>query len=65
MKRFVTGEARGPATLFPERLEDVIAEDKPVRVIEAFVEPLELRALGFAAVDPKATGRPASTRRCG
>lgn len=59
MKRFVTGQARGQATLFPERLEDFIAEDNPVRVIDAFVEALELRALGFAAVDAKATGRPA------
>ena len=59
MKRFVTGQARGQATLFPERLEDFVGEDNPVRVIDAFVEQLELRELGFAAVDPKATGRPA------
>ena len=59
MKRFVTGQARGQATLFAERLEDFIAEDNPVRVIDAFVEQLDLRALGFAAVEPKATGRPA------
>lgn len=59
MKRFVTGQARGQATLFPERLEDFVGEDNPVRVIDAFVEQLELRELGFATVDPKATGRPA------
>ena len=59
MKRFVTGQARGQATLFPERLEDFVGEDNPVRVIDAFVEQLELRELGFAAVDPRATGRPA------
>jgi transposase len=59
MKRFVTGQARGQATLFPERLEDFIAEDNPVRVIDAFVEELDLRALGFKRVDPAATGRPA------
>ena len=63
MKRFVTGQARGQATLFPERLEDFVGEDNPVRVIDAFVEQLELRELGFAAVDPKAgystqTGHP-------
>jgi len=59
MKRFVTGQARGQATLFPERLEDFVGEDNPVRVIDAFVEQLALREIGFAAVDPKATGRPA------
>ena len=59
MKRFVTGQARGQATLLPERLEDFVGEDNPVRVIDAFVEQLELRELGFATVDPKATGRPA------
>ena len=59
MKRFVTGQARGQATLFPERLEDFIAEDNPVRVIDVFVEELDLRELGFTRVDPLATGRPA------
>jgi hypothetical protein len=59
VKRFVTGQARGQATLLPERLEDFLAEDNPVWVIDAFVEQLDLRAVGFAAVDPKATGRPA------
>jgi hypothetical protein len=38
MKRFVTSQARGQATLLPERLEDFIAEDNPVRMIDAFVE---------------------------
>jgi transposase len=59
MKRFVTGQPRGQATLFPERLEDFIAEDNPVRVIDVFVEELDLRELGFTRVDPLATGRPA------
>jgi len=59
MKRFVTGQARGQATLFPERLEDFIAEDNPVRVIDVFVEELELRELGFTRVEALATGRPA------
>jgi transposase len=59
MKRFVTGQARGQATLFPERLEDFIAADNPVRVIDVFVEELDLRELGFTRVDPLATGRPA------
>lgn len=59
MKRFVVGEARGQSTLFPERLDDFITEDNPVRVIDVFVEALDLRALGFEGVDPRATGRPA------
>jgi len=59
MKRFVTGQARGQATLFPERLDDYIAEDNPVRFIDAFVEELDLRDLGFKRVQPLATGRPA------
>ena len=59
MTRFVRGEARGQSTLFPECLDDFIAEDNPVRAIEAFVETLDLRGLGFAGVDPKETGRPA------
>ena len=59
MKRFIEGVARSQNTLFPERLEDYIAEDNPVRVIDVFVEALELRELGFEGVDPCATGRPA------
>jgi transposase len=58
MKRFVEGTDRSQWTLFPECLEDWVDEDNPVRVIEAFVETLELGELGFGGVDPKATGRP-------
>ena len=59
MKRFVEGVSRDQSTLFPEKLDDFIAEDNPVRVIDAFVEALDLRTLGFKGVDPSATGRPA------
>ena len=59
MKRFVTGQARGQCTLFPECLEDFVSEDNPVRVVDVFVEELDLRGLGFTRVDPLATGRPA------
>ena len=59
MKRFIEGVDRSQCTLFPERLEDYIAEDNPVRVIDVFVEALNLRELGFEGVDPCATGRPA------
>jgi transposase len=58
MKRFVEGADRGQSTLFPECLEDWIGEDNPVRVVDAFVEELDLGGLGFGGVDPEATGRP-------
>jgi transposase len=57
MKRFVDGVDRGQSTLFPECLEDWINEDNPVRVIDVFVDELDLAQLGFGRVDPKATGR--------
>jgi transposase/macrodomain Ter protein organizer (MatP/YcbG family) len=58
MKRFVEGIERGQAALFPECLEDWIGADNPVRVIDAFVEKLDLSELGFDGVAPEATGRP-------
>ena len=59
MKRFVEGVDRGQSTLLPECLDDWIDENNPVRVIDAFVEALNLAQLGFAGVEPEATGRPA------
>ena len=44
--------------LFPECVEDWIGEDNSVRVIEVFVDELDLAELGFGGVDPEATGRP-------
>jgi len=58
MKRFIEGEDRNQSTLFPERLDDYIAEDNPVRVIDVFVDELDLAGLGFAGLEPKETGRP-------
>jgi transposase len=58
MKRFVEGVDRGQSTLFPECLEDWIDEDNPVRVIDAFVDALDLAELGFEGVEPAETGRP-------
>ena len=58
MRRFVEGVDRGQNTLFPECLEDWIGEENPVRVIEVFVDELDLAELGFSGVDPEATGRP-------
>lgn len=57
MSRFIQGQDRNQATLFPERLDDYVAEDSPVRVVDAFVEELDLSGLGFKG-EPSATGRP-------
>src|SRR5476649_975415 len=59
MKRYVEGENRAQSTLFPERLEDYIAEDNPVRVVDVFVDELDLKEMGFEGAEPEATGRPA------
>jgi transposase len=59
MKRFIEGEDRRQAILLPESLEDYVAEDNPVRVIDVFIDELDLGALGFAGVVPEVTGRPA------
>ena len=59
MKRFVEGECRDQSVLFPERLDDWIAEDNPVRAVDAFVDELDFMALGFESADPADTGRPA------
>ena len=58
MRRFVEGMDRSQSTLFPECLEDWIAADNPVRVIDVFVDELDLGALGFGGVEPEVTGRP-------
>ena len=59
MKRFIDGLDRSQGLLLPERLEDYVHEDNPVRVVDAFVDALDLSALGFAAADRAAGGRPA------
>ena len=59
MTRFVVGEDRSQSTLFPERLEDYLSEDNPVRAVDVFVDELDLAGLGFGGVEPEATGRPA------
>jgi transposase len=58
MKRFVAGADRGQLTLLPECLDDFIDESNPVRVIDAFVDALDLAELGFGGVEAAATGRP-------
>jgi hypothetical protein len=59
MKRFVGGTDRGQTTLFPECLEDWIGEDNPVRVIDVFVDGLDLACFGLTGLIPR---RPAGLR---
>ena len=59
MKRFIEGENRSQSTLFPEALDDYIAEDNPVRVVDAFVTALDFKSLGFKRIEPSVTGAPA------
>ena len=59
MKRFIQGQERTQVTLLPECLDDYVGEDTPVRVVDVFVDQLDLLALGFEGADPAATGRPA------
>ncbi|MDT5145028.1 MAG: hypothetical protein QOI79_4395 [Mycobacterium sp.] len=59
MGRFVEGEDRRQSFLLPDSVDDYVTEDNPVRVVDVFVEELDLGALGFAGVQPAATGRPA------
>ncbi|HSS66377.1 MAG TPA: IS1182 family transposase [Gammaproteobacteria bacterium] len=58
MKRYIEGVERGQGTLFPQHLEDWVGEDNPVRVIDVFVDELDLRGLDFDRAEPEATGRP-------
>ena len=59
MGRFVEGEDRRQSLLLPESLDDYVTEDNPVRVVEVFIDELDLGALGFTGVVPASTGRPA------
>ena len=59
MKRFIQGEHRGQSVLLPESLDDYVADTNPVRVVDVFVDELDLGRLGFEGVVPAETGRPA------
>lgn len=59
MKRFIQGEHRTQGTLLPESLDDYVSEANLVRVVDVFVDELDLGKLGFAGIDPAVTGRPA------
>lgn len=58
MKRFIEGEDRHQVTLLPECLDDFIDADNTVRVVDVFIDELDLAALGFDGARPAATGRP-------
>ena len=58
MKRFVEGTDRSQSVLFAEHLDDYVAEEDIVRIVEAFIEALDLKALGSAGAEPARTGRP-------
>ncbi len=58
-KRFIHGEHRGQCTLLPESLDDYVAAPNPVRIVDVFVDELDLGRMGFGHVIPAKTGRPA------
>ena len=58
MKRFVQGENRTQSFLLPEALDDYVTDTNPVRVVDVFVDELDLHKLGFEGVEPALTGRP-------
>jgi hypothetical protein len=58
VQHFVQGEERAQRILFPSSLDDYVTEENPVRVVEAFVDGLDLDKLGFAGVNSAATGHP-------
>ncbi|WFU43602.1 IS1182 family transposase [Bradyrhizobium sp. CB82] len=58
MRRFIEGADRNQSTLLPECLDDWVGESNPVRVVDAFVEALDLDEMGFEDIEPSATGRP-------
>ncbi|WP_020482751.1 IS1182 family transposase [Methylomonas sp. MK1] len=59
MNRFIKGECRTQITLLPESLDDYVVETNPLRVVDVFVDELDLKQLGFEGVQPAITGRPA------
>lgn len=59
MKHFIQGSDRTQGILLPEQLDDYVTENNPVRVIDVFVDELDLGRLEFEGVNPAATGRPA------
>lgn len=58
MKRYVEGQCRTQGILLPDLLDDYVTESNPVRVVDVFVDELDLAQLGFEGVEPAQTGRP-------
>ena len=58
MSRYIEGQDRQQVTLLPECLDDFIADDNTVRIVDAFINELDLVGLGFDGAKPAATGRP-------
>jgi transposase len=58
MSSHIKGQSRTQTTLFPEAIDDFVTQDNPIRVIDLFVDQLDLLDLGFEAVNAKLTGRP-------
>jgi transposase len=58
MKRYIEGVGRTQSILFPAQLDEYVVEDNPVRVVDAFIDSLDLRELGFEGAVPDETGRP-------
>ncbi len=56
--KYIKGQPRSQMTMVTECLEDYISEENPVRVIDAFVDSLDLNLAGFIRTIPKETGRP-------
>ena len=59
MKRFIDGDDRTQTTLLPDCVEDYVSEDNPVRVVDVYIDELDLEKLGFEGMLPASTGRPA------
>jgi transposase len=55
---YIEGADRQQGWLLPERLEDYVSAENPVRFLDAFVDSLDLAALGFQHAQPEPTGRP-------
>jgi len=58
MKRFIEGQSRTQGTLLPEMIDEYVEDSNPVRIVDVFVDELDLEQLGFTGVNPADTGRP-------
>jgi transposase len=58
MAHHILGQSRTQTTLLPEVLDDFVSEDNPVRVVDVFVDGLDLQTLGFERVIATGKGRP-------